>query len=180
MKNKEIEVKFIINEKIKQNIIEDLYLKKDSITKVRQIDTYYISKFKEFEINGETVECVRIRETENKSVLTYKKIHREANPIFCDEYEVEILSKQSMENILIALDFEIQMVIDKTRESFNINNFEFDFDTVKNLGILLEIELKNESSTLDDVFELISKYGLTKNDVTYDGIQVLMKKSQSR
>ena len=177
MKDKEIELKFVITPKTRQTIINDLNNLNLTPKTTHQIDTYYIPDFREFEVNGETMECVRIRETDKGSVLCYKKIHRECNPVYCDEYETVIESKDQMEKILFALGFSIQMTIDKTRETYKFNNLEFDFDSVENLGELLEIEIKDENLSLDEIFDFISKYGLSKNDVNYKGIQVLMKEA---
>ena len=55
----------------------------------------------------------------------------------------------------------------------------FDFDSVKNLGEILEIELTDNSKDVNDIFEFVKKYNLTKKDVTYEGIQMLMKKSKN-
>ena len=176
MRNKEVELKFVINDKIKTQIINDLNQKTSKIRENRLIDTYYIPNFREFEINGETMECVRIRENNKGVVLTYKKIHREVNPVYCDEYETKVESKEEMEKILFALGFSVQMVIDKTRISYELNNIEIDFDSVKGLGELLEVELKN-SDDVSVIYDFVSKYGLTEKDVTYKGIQVLMKEA---
>ncbi len=180
MKDKEIELKFVINKDIKEKMISDLQSISTSINENRLVDTYYIPNFKNFEINGETLECVRIRELNDVNILTYKKIHRECNPVYCDEYETKILNKEQMEKILFALGFSIQMVIDKIRTSCSTNNFEFDFDSVKNLGELLEVELKNELGDVEDIYKFVAKYGLTKKDVTYEGIQNMMKKRQNK
>lgn len=174
MNNKEVELKFIINEEIKMQIIHDLEQKTYKISEKRLIDTYYIPNFKEFEINGETMECVRIRKNDNGAVLAYKKIHREANPVFCDEYETKIESSEEMEKILFALGFDVQMVIDKIRINYVLDNLEFDFDSVKDLGELLEVELK-QGDDISVIYDFVSKYGLTEKDVTYKGIQMLMK-----
>lgn len=179
MNNKEIELKFVINKNIKEQIITDLEKICSKTYEEHLIDTYYEPNFKKFEINGETVECVRIREDGHKIVLCYKKIHREVSPVYCDEYETQIFDKTQMENILFALGFSVQMVIDKTRVSYKLNNFEFDFDSVIGLGELLEVELKDENLTLDDIYNFVAKYGLSKKDVTYDGIQVLMKNAKT-
>ena len=180
MSNKEVELKFIINEEIKTQIIADLEQKTSKISENSLIDTYYIPYYREFEINGETMECVRIRENNNGAVLAYKKIHREANPVFCDEYETKVESKIDAEKILFALGFEVQMVIDKTRITYELNNLEFDFDSVKGLGELLEVELKNSDDGVSAIYEFVSKYGLTEKDVTYKGIQVLMKEAMKK
>jgi predicted adenylyl cyclase CyaB len=179
MKNKEIELKFNIKKETREIIIRDLKTQTTLSSSLRQVDTYYIPYFSEFEINGETMECVRIREENGVNTLAYKKIHREANPIYCDEYETTVESKEQLEKILFPLGFTVQMVIDKTRESYKLGEFEFDFDSVKNMGELMEVELKSDESSVDAIYEFVSKYGLTKDDVTYEGIQVLMKKAMT-
>ena len=177
---KEIEVKFIINKKIKNNILKVLA----EITKDYNIshltDTYYIPYYKEFEQGGKTIECLRIREVNSKSYLSYKKIHYEANPIYCDEYESLIENKAQIENILLALGFTKQMIIDKIRTTYILGNLKFDFDSVKNLGELLEVELINNNGNLEDIFNFVKQFGLTKKDVTYKGIQLLMKESLTK
>lgn len=175
MNNKEVELKFVITQNIKNQIIADLEKNCSRVFEDHLIDTYYEPSFKNFEINGQTMECIRIRERQGKCVLGYKKIHRECSPVYCDEYETEISDKTQMENILFALGFNTQMIIDKTRTSYKLGSFQFDFDSVKNLGELLEVELKNDMANIEDIYKFVSKYNLTKKDVTYDGIQVLMK-----
>ena len=176
MNNKEVEFKFLINKEIKEKILSFLKLNAKKIGESNLIDTYYIPNFKEFEIDGQTMECLRIREQNNISTVGYKKIHRDCTPVYCDEYETIIANKVEFEKILFSLGFTVQMVIDKKRESFLFKNFQFDFDSVKNLGEIMEVELKNEGD-IDEIFKFLAQYNLTKNDVTYEGIQVLMKKA---
>ena len=183
MKDKEIELKFLIKKETKQSIISDLEKIAQKGKQSHPIDTYYIPNFAEFEKDGQTMECLRIREQNGKSVLCYKKIHREASPIYCDEYETIVESKEQMEKVLFALGFEIQMVIDKVRVSYKYGDFHFDFDSVKNLGDIMEIEIDNNANdniTVDKIYNYVKKYGLTQKDVTYDGIQKLMKDATSK
>lgn len=175
MKNKEVEFKFKITQEQKSILENDLKKTAKFLGQTRQIDTYYIPKFKSFEINGETMECLRIREVDENKTLCYKKIHREVTPVYCDEYELKIEDKAEMEKILFALDFEIQMVIDKTRKTYRKDNLEFDFDEVKDLGELLEVELKGNEEDTEIVFEFLKPYGLSREDVTYKGIQMMIK-----
>ena len=86
MKNKEIELKFKISEDVYKKIIIDLDASATKTGESGFVDTYYIPDFREFEIDGVTHECVRIRQTEKGNVLCYKKIHYEANPVYCDEF----------------------------------------------------------------------------------------------
>ena len=180
MKNKEIELKFVIDKTNREKIIAMLEKNATKLCENRMIDTYYIPYFREFEINGETCECVRIREANGKAILAYKKIHREANPVYCDEFETEVSSVSNTEKILFALGFEIQMKIDKTRVSFELEDFEFDFDTVANVGEFMEVELKTDNATTKDIFEFVKPFGLSEKDVTYDGIQVLVKRAMNK
>lgn len=120
---------------------------------------------------------------QKRTVLAYKKLHKESTPIYCDEFETAIENKENMEKILFAIGFSVQMVIDKTRETYSLKNFEFDFDSVKNLGEFLEIELKNTELADADtskIFDLVKKYGLTAKDVCTTGIQTLMKQSKQK
>ena len=43
----------------------------------------------------------------------------------------------------------------------------------------MEVELKDDSSNVESIYEFVSKYGLTEKDVTYEGIQILMKKTMN-
>lgn len=177
MANIELEYKFLINQNQKQEILKFLKENGEFVSSSHQKDVYFIPKFRDFEKNGETIECVRIRTTETYSVLCYKKIHRDATPIYCDEYETKVEDFESLEKILKAIDFEVQMIIDKTRETYRFGDYEFDFDSVKDLGELLEVEFKGKDATqFDNIFEILSSYNISKSDVNYDGIQMLMKK----
>jgi len=118
---------------------------------------------------------VRIRE-KGKAQLTYKKIYRDSTPVYCDEFETEISSAEQTEKILFALGFSVDIKIDKTRTTYKMGEFEFDFDSVKNLGELLEIELKEENADINKIIDFVKNFGLSKKDVTYAGIQNLMKK----
>ena len=41
----------------------------------------------------------------------------------------------------------------------------------------MEIELKNNNGNIDDIYDIVKPFGLTKDDVTYEGIQLMMKKA---
>ena len=180
MKDKEIELKFVIDTKTRKKIVTDLVSFAQDLGRSRMIDTYYIPAFRDFEINGVTNECVRIREDKSGVTLCYKHIHRDCMPVYCDEFETKIDSKEQMEKILFALGFSVQMIIDKTRSSYQLGHFQFDFDSVKNLGEFMEVELKSETAGVDEIYDFVSKYKLSSKDVTYDGIQTLMRRTMSK
>ena len=61
-----------------------------------------------------------------------------------------------MENILFCLNFDKIGVIDKEREKYLYNEkYEFSFDNVKDIGLFIEIEVKN----------IVSNYEKEYNDL---------------
>lgn len=175
MGNKEIELKFVISNEQKKSVLKELEFQAKFESEKRQIDTYYVPRFKSFEENGETKECLRVRQSDGKNVLCYKNIHRDVTPVYCDEYELEIESKEEIEKILFALGFEVQMKIDKLRKTFVMGGFEIALDQVNEKLELLEVELKDENASVEDILEFVKQFGLTKENVTYRGIQLLVK-----
>ena len=95
--SKEIELKFKISEQVYKNIISDLNKDAKKIGESKLIDTYYIPNFKEFEINGVTQECVRIRQTE-KDKQTPPPNHTEITPSFD---ELMLLGKLNVYNCFL-------------------------------------------------------------------------------
>lgn len=176
MDNKEIELKFVISKEKRNEILNDVSTFAEFVNEKHQIDTYYIPNFKSFEIGGETKECLRIREVGEKTVLCYKNIHRDANPVYCDEFETKVESKTETEKILFALGFSVQMMIDKIRKAYSYQNFEIDFDSVNDKIEFLEVELKDNNASVETILNFVSKYGLTKEDVTHEGIQKIVQR----
>ena len=71
------------------------------------------------------------------------------------------------------------MVIDKTRETYIYKNFEIDFDFIKNLGLLMEVEIKDPNASIEDIYDFVGKYGLGVKDKR-GGIQNLMRNKLGR
>ena len=179
MKDKEIEIKFEITASQKEKILADLKNVAVKVGDSHLVDTYYIPNFKSFMENGETIESVRIRESHKGSIINYKKIHKEATPVYCDEFETKVEDKDQMEKLLLAIGFEVEMVIDKTRETYIYKNFEIDFDFIKNLGLLMEVEIKDPNASIEDIYDFVGKYGLGVKDKR-GGIQNLMRNKLGR
>ena len=176
MSNKEIERRFKITLNQKQEIIEALTkMGAEFIGENHQKDVYYEPNFKDYEINGETMEALRIRHENGNAVMCYKKIHRECDPIYCDEYESIVQDACQVEKMLFAFGFKVQILIDKKRKSFSYENFEFDFDSVEGLGEFLEVELKGDEADVGKIYDFVKPFGLSQNDATFDGIIKLMK-----
>ena len=90
--NLEIEVKLKVNISDFNRIKCIIKNQNSNITKIKQIDKYYIPKYRNF-----NYEWLRVRNEENKCILTYKK--KIINNC-CKEYEVLIDNVNSFETIL--------------------------------------------------------------------------------
>ena len=66
-------------------------------------------------------------------------------------------------------------MLQQVRKTFVFAGFEIALDEVNEKLELLEVELKDENSSTEDILNFVKKFGLTKEDVTYRGIQLLVK-----
>lgn len=142
IKYQEVEAKFPLynkNEVVKQ--IEKLGFRQIKTDK-RQCDTYYSPPGREF-YSGEIIsEWLRIREEENIFSFNFKqwlpigaKIQNQ-----CNEYETIISDAVAMKKILDALGFEVKIVVDKTRNSWEAVDTVISIDEVEGLGCFIELE----------------------------------------
>lgn len=142
IKYQEVEVKFPLYNK--NNVVEQIeklgfeHIKKDK----QQCDTYYSPPGRKF-YSGEIIsEWLRIREEINVFSFNFKqwlpigaKIQNE-----CNEYETIISDAVAMKKILDALGFEIEVIVNKTRNSWMAEDIEISIDEVKGLGCFIELE----------------------------------------
>lgn len=157
----EIEIKL----HLEKNEFDDLFnkLNNDTLISVNQVDTYYVPTFKEF-----NNEWLRIREENNKSILTYKK---KINDQSCDEYESLFDNKNNLEKILINLGYQEKGKIVKERNKIMYQDkYEISFDYLPNIGYFIEIEvkevLKNNKEEINDLIELMKKLNIDYNKVS--------------
>lgn len=141
-KYQEVEVRFpLLN---RNDVIEEikklgLHSKvKDEIQK----DSYYTPIHRDF-LEPEIVsEWFRVRETNNKCSLNFKqwlpigaKVQNQ-----CNEYETVIEDVYALKQILNLLNFKEIITVNKTRNSWVIENVEISIDLVDSLGAFIELE----------------------------------------
>lgn len=117
----------------------------------------------EFEVNllygggilEEEKALLRVRKIEDKTILTYKKqIDNQLNIKQHIEYETEVESCESIENIIKALGFKLGMVYEKRRQKWLFQNAEICFDELP-FGLFLEVEGKiSEIGLIEMLLEL--------------------------
>ena len=117
------------------------------VKKVKQVDTYYTPTHRDFFANDPVIEFFRIRSEDDKTELAYhnrKDIGKESE--YSAEYEVKFDDKNTMKEILNALNFIERFVVSKHREYYHCGDFEIVLDLVDNLGSFVEVEVKNGES----------------------------------
>ena len=118
-------------------------------------DQYYNAPHRDFK---KTDEALRIRETDNETVLTYKgpketiqgsKVRSETNLL--------VNSAKSADTMLLSLGFFRVAVVTKKREYWKYQDFSIALDEVEGLGSFIEIELISDTN-LADVANRIDRF----------------------
>ena len=155
----EIEVKLKVNNQ-EFNRIKSIIKKGDTpILTCNLIDNYYIPTHRDF-----CNEWFRIRNENNKYILTYKK---KIIDNCCEEYEVLIDNFNNFEIILKNLDFKMKGSIVKEREKIMYKDkYEFSFDNVSGIGTFVEVEVKKiDYDNITEIKELMKLLESLKIDL---------------
>lgn len=139
--NIEIEIKFpLLN-------AEAIKIFLDSGAKIklknnRQKDTYYVPAHRDFFAPQYPYEWFRLREAGNGANLTYKHFYPEnaEKTDYCDEFESKVENPEAVKKMLAALDFKPMVVVDKSRDTWLLENVEIAIDEVRDLGTYIELE----------------------------------------
>jgi adenylate cyclase, class 2 len=85
---------------------------------------------------------LRVRKIQGKTVLTYKRNLRNNLGIKQHtEYETQVSDAQATENIIKSLGFDLEMVYEKRRKTWNLNQVEVVLDELP-FGLFMEVEGK--------------------------------------
>ena len=126
-----------------------------------ETDQYFNHPSRDFAV---TDEALRVRDVNGKSILTYKgpKIGKTAKTRIEDEVQVD--DYDSMIKILKELGFKEAGVVKKSREIYEIEDFEICIDSVEGLGDFVEIEKKgNDKDSIEkELINLARELGLEK------------------
>ena len=156
----ELEVKLKVSMDECNRILNIIKSKSIYLGEELQYATYFQPKFRKFEN-----EWLRIRCENGKYVLNYKK---KIDKNCCIEYETIIDNALNLEKILICLNMEKICVIDKKRNKYLYDDkYEFSFDDVKDIGMFVEIEVKQMTSSYeveyDNLINLLNELKIDLN-----------------
>ncbi len=108
----------------------------------KQVDTYYNHPNRNF---AETDEALRVREEEDKAVLTYKGPKIDTLTKTREEIKVQLKDTSSIKELLKRLGFKEVGVVKKHRMKFFLDEFKICLDKVEGLGEFVEIEAASHS-----------------------------------
>lgn len=122
----------------------------------------------------------RIRETSDNTILfTVKK--RGTNELAAQEHEVTVDSSAELERMLLLLDQEEVVRINKTRITAQYKNYQVCIDDVENLGSFIEVEAlipDTDADTSDKVqgelFAFLASLGISPEDRVTVGYNTLL------
>ncbi len=157
---KEIEAKIleISRTKIEQTLLQ---LGAEKIFE-GSIETIFFDFKDHFIIKARDV--LRLRKEENKTELTYKKVHITPTAKIAQEDTVEVSDLETMKKILEHLGLGVIECMQKHRTSYKVGNIRVDIDRyVGAYGYIPEF-LEIEAETTEQIYQFAEKLGVTAKD----------------
>jgi len=157
---KEIEVKILeVNRSKTEQILSRLGAKKI-------YDDEILTLFFDFEdrriVNAKNV--LRLRVEQDKTELTYKKVHITKTAKTAEEYSVDVSSLENMKRILENLGLSTIESLQKRRVSYNLDGARFDFDCYRGDYSYIPEFLEIEAENIDLIYEYAAQLGFKAED----------------
>ena len=126
-------------------------------------DTYFYDPLRqELQIqHGRLNESFRLRKTEHKASMTYKKDHFEGEKwLYSDEFQTDIENPHQAEQIIIHLGLKKLLELHNTKHVFETPEYEIVLEEVRDLGLFLEVEKRNvqEYDNISSIKKRISEF----------------------
>jgi predicted adenylyl cyclase CyaB len=157
---KELEVKILEVSRLKiEKTLSDLGAKK-------VFDDEILTLFFDFEDRriAKSKNVLRLRKEQNRTELTYKKVHANQAVKTAEEYSVEVSSLETTEKILGNLGLSITDRMQKQRVSYTLDVTRFDFDCYSgNYGYIPEF-LEIEAESIDLIHKYAAVLGFKEKD----------------
>jgi adenylate cyclase class 2 len=171
MSEKEVEIKIAIDAQTANAAREELRFWADKIEHRQDTDIYYTAPVRDFLT---TNECLRIRDTDEYTELTYKGATTEAmdreSQFWKEELDIPIDGyRGSVEALLTQIGCEELVTVEKERTVFQIDGREVTLDKVTHAGWFLEVESTAETeaeieTALERNRQLLEKIGVDDAD----------------
>lgn len=170
---KEIEIKIKLDDKQTEQLNKWI-IKNAKFIEQQEITDYYFDNPKKSLYTKspmgfiDPLEVWRIREIDDTYYLCNKKrtIDKNGKTVSVEENEAITPDGQDVMKVFEKRGFTKQVIINKTRDVYNYEDFEIVFDDIKNLGNFVEIELKSDEQNsvvgIKKIYDLLKKIGLTQ------------------
>ncbi|KKU91292.1 MAG: hypothetical protein UY23_C0002G0031 [Candidatus Jorgensenbacteria bacterium GW2011_GWA1_48_11] len=147
-----------------------------------QRDEYFTPVHRDFLAPRPIEEWFRLRDSNGKYSINYKKWHfdGEGRGLYADEHETKIENPEAMRKILATLDFKPVIVVDKERKIWRYKDYEISVDSVKNLGDFVEIEYygdshhSNHKEIMDGMISFLKGLGCGTLEINHSGYPALL------
>lgn len=174
---KEIEVRYQLGEKQRECTLATLRQRGWTPKQSIQHDIYFCAR--EYKESGRTKECpyiVRIRRTDQTSILAYKSFQG-GDGSFWTEVESDVGNPQAIQSILVNLKQEPYLEIKKSRLSGIIEGIEINIDSIENLGDYIEFEVRtnDENAGRQHLIAFAKQLGLPQDNAVTTGYVQLME-----
>lgn len=133
-----------------------------------QTDVIFLFEQNSFREHNRGEPIMRIRSSDGSYSLSYKRIINEQGDRI--EHELSIDSFEEAKEMLEELGYREVIVVDKKRSSFYGQNLSLVLDSIKSLGVFLEVEiLSKEESDIGEaelkIMQFVEQFGLSKEDI---------------
>lgn len=172
--NKEIEIKIQINSE-QLNILQNWLDKNAKFVGQLEHTEYYLDNpnasflFTASQGYKDAHKYFRVRLTSHGDSACYKSFYLDkqtGKTTHCDEVEIPLVDGKQTLQLLEAIGFTDQTLIQKIRKTYIFEKFEIVIDDLKNVGIFVEIEIKEQIADvkigLQSINNLLKKIGITK------------------
>ena len=168
--NCEIEIKYVI--KNPEEVREKLEKTAKFVKEKKQKDEYFSPAGRDFFKKIPAKEYLRIRHNKESGSLAYfyPDLKENGDVIQNNEFESKVDDPGMVSEILKRVGTELSVTVDKTRWSYDFEDFEICLDHVEGLGWFIEVEAKkiidDVESTRKECYEVLKKIKVEGKDVT--------------
>ncbi len=114
---------------------------------------------------------LRLRQKEDKVILTYKELISQDEAKIMDEYELKVNDFSSMKRIFKSIGLFPLYEFKKKRTTYELNQIHFEIDKYHDVPAFLEIEAPD----LDTIDKMVSELGFSKEKVNSYSIKDVLK-----
>lgn len=179
---KEIEIKLRIDDTFFfSQLVSEIESSCTKIENVKQHDVYYSPVGENYMDERYPYKWLRVRYLNDGSAeVCFKHFFPEGaeHHVYCNEYQSKISEPEAIVNIFSELGLQVIADVEKNRTTYKYDRYLISFDSVKNLGDFVEIELDSvmfdEARERELLCNVIKELGLSMYPIDLRGYPYLI------